>query len=153
MIPKNAWNNLEGILSGTSLFALKLFKKQYLTWKINSGIAFFWITTLVGSQWFLQEKEQDIWTRGINGFATENVDKRQSICIRRNRTSRTSLYKIYQKPPALTASCLEPNRGWKSPRGHKALALAKARGVIESHNWSDSCQKKVFDLGVERTPW
>ena len=59
-----------------------------------------------------------------------------------------SKFRICQKPPALTAPDLEPmhNR-------HKVLVPSQDGKVIESNNWSDSCQQTCFaGSGVERTP-
>ena len=59
-----------------------------------------------------------------------------------------SKFRICQKPPALTAPNLEPmnNR-------HKVHVSSQDGKVIESNNWSDSCQETCFSgSGVERTP-
>jgi IS605 OrfB family transposase len=59
-----------------------------------------------------------------------------------------SKFRVCQKQPALTVPGLEPmnNR-------HKTLVPSKDGKVIESNNWSDSCQKTCFsDSGAERTP-
>jgi len=57
-----------------------------------------------------------------------------------------SKFRICQKQPALTAPNLEPmnNR-------HKVLVSSIGEKVIESNNWSDSCQQTCSsDFGEER---
>ena len=57
-----------------------------------------------------------------------------------------SKFRICQKPPALTAPDLEPNK-----IRHKVLVSSIGEKVIESNNWSDSCQKTfISDSGAER---
>jgi len=59
-----------------------------------------------------------------------------------------SKFRICQKPPALTAPNLEP-----TSNRHKVHVPSQDGKVIESNNWSDSCQETYFpDSGVERTP-
>jgi IS605 OrfB family transposase len=57
-----------------------------------------------------------------------------------------SKFRICQKQPTLTASCLVPTNN-----GHKALVSLEDEKVIEPYNQSDSCQEgNLFGEGIER---